>query len=232
MQSTERNLVQEDVPKPLLEGRGDRMSRMGLFAITLGLLAVVGLGVERFTGLVGIFPGTEVDQVNEQQSTERRRTFLALGPIQLTRVALTELQDALRSLNLPPAEQDRLMEQVMPSHIPKSESEAGPPPAMMPKQLVQEDAQTIPLAWITLWDTDAMDSDMVRLDSEGYSRTITLSKSPVTFAVPVPQRGVVNIAGIRDGGGGITVGVASGTSPVALPIMSEGQVIGIPVSIP
>lgn len=207
------------------------MSRVGSFTLALCLLAAVGLGVERFTGLVGIFPGTEADQVSEQQSTERRRTFSALGPIQLTRVAPAELQDALGSMNLPPAEQAHLMEQVMPSHISKSESGAGPSQAAIPQQSLQEDAQTIPLAWITLWDTDAMDSDMVRLDSEGYSRTITLSKSPTTFAVPVPQSGVINIAGVRDGGGGITVGVTSGVSPVSLPVMSEGQVIGIPVGI-
>ena len=84
------------------------------------------------------------------------------------------------------------------------------------------------LAWITLWDTDAEDGDVVRIDSGGYSRTITLSKQPVTIAVPVPHDSVISVTGIRDGeGGGITVGLASGASRAVFPIMSVGQTLGL-----
>lgn len=88
------------------------------------------------------------------------------------------------------------------------------------------------LAWITLWDTDAQDGDAVRIDSQGYSRTVTLTNAPVTFAIPVPASGAVQISGIRDGeGGGITVGLASGPASILLPIMSVGQVLPLKVKV-
>jgi hypothetical protein len=89
-------------------------------------------------------------------------------------------------------------------------------------------AQRISLAWITLWDTDAEDGDVVRIDSGGYSRTVTLTKEPVTIAVPVPRNSIISVTGIRDGeGGGITVGLASGVSRAIFPIMSVGQTLGL-----
>jgi hypothetical protein len=91
---------------------------------------------------------------------------------------------------------------------------------------------TVRLAWISLWDTDAEDGDAVRIDSQGYSRTVLLSKQPVTFAIPVPANGIVNITGVRDGeGGGVTVGLASGASKAVFPIMSVGQVLGLRVKV-
>jgi len=87
------------------------------------------------------------------------------------------------------------------------------------------------LVWFTLWDTHAQDGDVVQIRSGGYQREVTLMNKPTRFAVPVPSSGVLNIIGIRDGGGGITVGAMSGESPVALPLMSEGQVLGIPVAV-
>jgi hypothetical protein len=60
---------------------------------------------------------------------------------------------------------------------------------------------------------------------------VTLTKQPVRFAVPVPRDGVIKITGIRDGeGGGITVGLASGTSQAVFPIMSVGQTLDLKVS--
>ena len=86
------------------------------------------------------------------------------------------------------------------------------------------------LAWITLWDTDAEDGDVVRIESNGLSRTITLSKQPLTIAVPVPADSVVKVSGVRDGeGGGITVGFASGAARAVFPIMSVGQTLGLRV---
>lgn len=232
MQSTDKNLVLEDALRNFPEARSGRMSSIGSIALALCMLAVLGLGVERLTGVVGLFPGEETDQVSDQQAGERGRAFSALESIELRRVGPAELDAAVASMKLPPLERDRFLEQIMPSHVVSSELGMGPPQASVAPPAVREASTTLRLAWITLWDTDAMDSDTVRFDSEGYSRTITLSKSPTTFAVPIPQSGVMNITGMRDGGGGITVGVMSGVRPVSLPIMSEGQVIGIPATIP
>jgi hypothetical protein len=206
------------------------MFRIGLGVLVLSLLLTVGLGIEKFTGLIGLFPALETDQVTDQQAKDRQHVFLVLGPIQLKRVRAVEMGEALRSMNLAPVEESRLTQHLLSSNVPKKPG-AESAPISVPQQLVQEDAKGIPLAWITLWDTDAVDTDIVRLDSEGYTSMVTLSKSPTTFAVPIPQSGIINITGIRDGGGGITVGVESGGRPISLPLMSEDQVIGIPVSI-
>lgn len=61
---------------------------------------------------------------------------------------------------------------------------------------------------------------------------MTLAKAPVTFAIPVDASGVVRVVGVRDGdGGGITVGLASGASKAVLPVMTEGQALGLRVAI-
>ena len=88
------------------------------------------------------------------------------------------------------------------------------------------------LAWITLWDSDVEDGDVVRIESAGYSRTVVLASKGATLAIPVPASGKVNITGVRDGdGGGITVGVASGAVQAVLPIMSVGQVLTLNVKV-
>jgi hypothetical protein len=74
------------------------------------------------------------------------------------------------------------------------------------------------------------DGDVVRIDSSGYSCTVTLTKQGSTFAIPFPASGQVRITGVRDGdGGGITVGLASGSAQAVLPIMSIGQVLTLSV---
>ncbi|PQV51958.1 hypothetical protein [Paraburkholderia sp. BL21I4N1] len=92
------------------------------------------------------------------------------------------------------------------------------------------DGSRLTLAWVRLWDTDVEDGDVVRIESAGYSRTVTLTNHGVTFAVPVPASGQIRITGLRDGdGGGITVGLASGAAQAVLPVMSVGQVLTLNV---
>ncbi len=98
-------------------------------------------------------------------------------------------------------------------------------------QAAPEDDIELPLAWLTLWDHRDEDGDIVRVVSEGYSRTVPILNTPVTLAVPVPASGVVNVIGIHDGMGGITVGIQSGATPVLLPVLSVGQVVGVPIAV-
>jgi len=230
MRSSDQSSALAETPRPLVSTQPGSLFRIGSGILVLSFLLTVGLGIERLTGLIGLFPSSETDRVSEQQAKDRQHGFLALGPIQLKRVAAVEMREALGSMKLTPAEESQLTKQLLPLQVHKK-FDAESSPTSIPLQLAQEGLKGIQLAWITLWDTDALDSDIVRLDSEGYSCTVTLSKSPTTLAVPIPQSGVINITGIKDGGGGITVGVTSGARPVSLPLMSEGQVIGIPVSI-
>lgn len=225
-----RNSALREAPRAISAIQSRTASRIGSILIVLSLLIVIGLSVGRLSGVLGAFWATDSDQVSAQQSKDRQNAFQALGLIQLPRVQSGELDEAIVSMKLSSEEQAQLSKRLFPwNAMARSAPDAGQTESPQPS--IQDGTRRIPLAWVTLWDTDAMDQDVVRLESDGYSYTVTLSKSAVTVAVPVPQTGVINVTGVRDGGGGITVGIMSGSNRVALPLMSEDQVIGIPVSV-
>lgn len=94
--------------------------------------------------------------------------------------------------------------------------------------------EAVRLVWLTFWDTDHEDGDAVRVDSGiGYTRTVNLTKQPLTMAIPIARGVPIKLKGIRDGeGGGITVGMASGNAQATLPIMSTGQLLALKVVVP
>jgi len=224
---------------------------VGLVGGTLYITSGSGLWFQRQPG----------DHVSEAEKQGRLTAFAALGTMPLARVPEGEMSVALQSMQLtteakqtllsdlghaakasstsrpgntrspsPSADPSLASGQVktQPS-VPADQMRSGP--LATPEAMPRVDDQ-LRLAWVTFWDTDAEDGDVVRIDSQGYSRTITLTKQPVTFAIPVPPSGVVNVTGIRDGeGGGITVGLASGQWKAEFPIMSEGQVLGLKVRV-
>jgi len=170
------------------------------------------------------------DAVSEADANLRMAQFATLAPLQLSLVPPSESKAALDGMRLEPRAKAALAETLATSgqETPRGANAASAPSAVASASPKLEPRR---LAWVTLWDTDAEDGDVVRLDSEGYSRTITLAKQPVTFAIPVPPDGIIKVTGIRDGeGGGITVGLASGASRAVFPIMSEGQTLGLKVS--
>ncbi len=168
------------------------------------------------------------DAVSETDIKLRAAQFATLSPLHLSLVTPAESTAALDGMQLAPPARAALTESLESSTTPAT---AAPSPASSAAPTPSPKLEPLRLAWVTLWDTDVEDGDVVRLDSEGYSRTVTLAKKPVTFAVPVPRDGIVKVTGIRDGeGGGITVGLASGASQAVFPIMSEGQTLGLKVS--
>ncbi len=111
--------------------------------------------------------------------------------------------------------------------------QTAPPSSSREAPTATTQAPPLMLVRITLWDTDAQDRDEVRIESQGYSRIVQLTKAEQVVVAPVSASGVINIVGMRDGeGGGITVGVASGSSRAVFPVMSEGQVLGLKVAVP
>ena len=170
------------------------------------------------------------DAVSQGNAELRAEQFAMLAPLPLSLVPTSESAAALDGMGLEPSAKASLAAALAaPASATRMASSSAPAPgAAITASAKPEPAR---LAWVTLWDTDAEDGDVVRLDSEGYSRTVTLAKKPVTFAVPVPQDGIIKVTGIRDGeGGGITVGLASGASQAVFPIMSVGQTLGLKVS--
>ncbi len=144
--------------------------------------------------------------LSSQEQAARVAQFAAAGAINVQLVPDVEVDRALDDIVLPPAEVSLL----------KRDLADG----------------TTKLVYVTLWDDVAVDGDVVRLSSNGLSIDVPLTNVPVRVAIPAPPQGVVNLIGVRDGGGGITVAVLSGTAKVPLPSLAPGQKIGIPVRVP
>ena len=94
----------------------------------------------------------------------------------------------------------------------------------------QLEQKQVPLVWITLWDTAAEDGDVVRVTSDGFRQEVPILHAPTRVAVPLPSSGTVAVTGSYDGGGGITIGILSGSQRIPIPYMRVGQTINVPVS--
>lgn len=104
----------------------------------------------------------------------------------------------------------------------------------VPEQRLQEVQQqvergTMELVTFVLWDNAAEDGDVVELQTPELTVRVPLLHARATIPLVRPAGGVVNIRGVQDGGGGITLGIVANGAPVLLPPLSPGQVLGIPV---
>jgi hypothetical protein len=226
--------AQDEAPRKSVQG--SVQSPAPGFILTRALLASVAvagiIGVSLHLGSGGgSWPlQTSGDSVSAANTEVRAEQFAMLAPLPLSPVSDSENAFALDTMQLDPAAKATLAAALLnsPSTVQSApDTQSAPGSATKPAA----DSSPVRLAWVTLWDTDAEDGDVVRLDSEGYSRTVTLAKQPMRFAVPVPRDGIIKVTGIRDGeGGGITVGLASGASQAVFPIMSVGQTLGLKVS--
>lgn len=189
-------------------------------------------------------PHQSGDIIEETQKTQRQNEFAALGTLVVDSISEADIVSAVDSMGLPQTSQDALL-----ASLKEQASSAISQPTPSPATLTQEKtamakiAESSPahlakkspplrLTWITFWDTDAEDGDAIRIDTQGYSRTVSLTKEPITLAIPIPAEGSISVVGIRDGeGGGITVGLASGESRAVFPIMSVGQTLGLKVRV-
>jgi hypothetical protein len=202
-----------------------------LISLLASLFVVGGVAVTRHFSSDGAFWPLHPagDAVTQSDAEARAAQFAAQAPLPLTLVPESDELAALDGMGLDPRDRDALAAGLnRTTALAQSTGGAQPADAVQPANPQRAGTR---LAWITLWDTDAEDGDVVRLDSAGYSRTVTLTKKAVVFAVPVPQDGVIKVTGVRDGeGGGITVGLASGAQQAVFPIMSVGQTLGLKVT--
>lgn len=201
------------------------------------LLATSLLGTALITGItlaighgLATYLAAPRDTVSSAAREARLDLFSSLGTVPLVEVSTADTEQAIQSMHLPINAVQALKADL---HVPTQ-----PPSADLPAEsaIVQtstaDSSQRARLVWITLWDTDVEDGDVVRIESDGYARTIKLTKRGETFALPVPANGVVKVTGVEDGdGGGITVGLASGNVKAVFPIMSTGQTLGLRVKV-
>jgi hypothetical protein len=202
-----------------------------LFILSILTAALIAGGAYEGVNLAGggLWPAhAGHDDVSAADQQARAEAFAALPPLSLQTVGDRDLDTATRGMGLPERQRQALIAQVNPS--PSAPPAVAVQPKVQPKPTPEP--ERVRLAWITLWDTDAQDGDVVRIESQGYARTVTLAKAPLTFAIPVSASGVVRVVGVHDGdGGGITVGLASGASKAVFPVMTEEQVLGLRVAI-
>jgi hypothetical protein len=202
-------------------------------AVSVALLVAAIDGVAHFTTGSNLWPShRSPDNVSEGDKLIRQEAFAAMAPLTLAPVSDQDDARALDSMRVAPAVEQQLQtELATPPFLKPAEVTAKAAAASSVNASTRSAAPARPLlrlVWLTVWDTDVEDGDIVRIDSGGYSRTIALAKKPMTFAVPAPADGVIKITGISDGdGGGVTVGLASGPSTAVFPVMSVGQVLGL-----
>jgi hypothetical protein len=138
-------------------------------------------------------------------------TFHELDASNLSEVAPADIDRALQTMALSSTDLQSIKTALQ-------LDDAGAPQAHGEKDASQQtqaqsSRQKTRLMWITLWDAGAQEGDVVRIDSEGYSRTVLLTTEEQTFAVPVSPNGHVRITDVKDGDAvGMTVGVASRTT--------------------
>jgi hypothetical protein len=236
--------------QPREQPPGEQPESVGRIAAALSVWRALGATVLLSALIAGLLyfrsppPAASAvgDAVTQSEASARAAGFAALGTLSLVEVPAPAILAAVDDMGLSPMEKDALLRTLsaasdagarsepaaQPAAVAEPNNIGAPGVAAAPSATAQP--QRLRLAWITLWDTDVEDGDAVRIDSAGYSRTVTLAKQPVTFAIPVPASGVIQITGVRDGeGGGITVGLASGSARAVFPVMSVGQTLGLNV---
>lgn len=183
------------------------------------LAAAVLFALGAGAALTWMSPPDGSDQVSESERQSRQAAFTQMEGIRVSAVSDDEIDAALDYMQLPPAERSSLRERL--------EIDAGNQPS---SAAAVPASKRLQLARITLWDTHAQDGDVVAVASAGYHREVLITHAPQRIMIPVDGSTTLQIIGVRDGGGGITLGAEGADSTVMMPIMSVGQTITVPLT--
>lgn len=203
--------------RPPQRRRGFKRWLLLFGALTLGIGA----------GATWLFAPESQDRLTPTEIEQRAAAFAKAPPLVLKAIPASELDRRLGEMQLAPVAQVELKQTLRASTA--AAPDAAPAAKTTPQAAARPDPASMRLVELTLWDSHAPDGDVVRIVSAGYSRDVMLQKQPVVVAVPV-QGSSIQIVGVRDGGGGITLGVQGSSTPMMMPIMSEGQTISLPVA--
>ncbi len=150
---------------------------------------------------------TGSDEVPPVEVRRRAAAMAAAQPLRLDLVTPAQTDAALHSLALEPAEEVSMRGDIL--------------------------AGRARLAWLSLFDSDAEDGDVVTVESAGLTHTMLLTKQPVQVALCLPASGRIRLIGVDQGrGGGVTVGIVSGTQTYKLPPMAVGGSLSLVVVAP
>lgn len=177
-------------------------ARTGLIAGVVATAVAAALG----SAWYGV-PASEQGDVPLTQAalTERQSAFAAQGPVAFSAVPAAEQERALAGMKLSADEQAALTRDIArPEHR---------------------------LVYITVWDDRVEDGDALKFESAGFTQQVALTKAPQRFAVPVSNN-IITLRGVRDGGGGITLGAQADGGAILVPILTPGEAVDVPVRAP
>lgn len=183
-------------------------------------------------GFTWVFPPGASDRVSTEERQARQDRFARLDPIQLEPIDSAERMAATEEMQLPSfdraglrsilADGDR--QATGPSVVTSTSQAQAPAVASVPV------SQPLMLTRVTLWDTHAQDGDVIAIMSADYRREVRITNAQQHVVIPVRQgMSVIEVIGIHDGGGGITLGVEAPGGKVLMPIMAVGQTLALPV---
>lgn len=201
--------LEPDQPAPIVRPAKQRSRAAAWLAAVFALTLVFGAGATWFLG------PNSADHVAAREAQERQIAFTQVQPLRADVVPPTDTAKAIQSMRLEPAQQSSLQRLVQPDT-----TSTNPIATSSGLRLVN----------VTLWDTHAEDGDVVALVSAGYRREVAITNTPQTITIPVDGAAQVQLIGVRDGGGGITLGVRGVDQQVLMPIMSEGQTLVLPLA--
>lgn len=197
-----------------------------LLATGILLAAILGgLDASGRTNILSFF--RHGNDLTDAQIQERLAAFNVLGEMALDVVQDKDVPQAVESMQLPPAEKEALLDSMK-----EPASETTPSPAPAKEAAFKKERRR--LVWVSIWDTNTDNGNVVRIDSQGYSRFVTLRKQPIVFAVPTSPDGrwIIHVTGISDiDGRGITIGLASGKAKAIFPLMRARQDLGLKVKV-
>ncbi len=165
-----------------------------------GITTVIGQGVP-FGGTVFMASDNQVTDKQWQDRADAFNAFVANGPVLLDRA------DTTQSL----------------SYLDKS----VPDPQQKAAFADQIKSKKVDMAAIGFYDDCAEDGDVVSIQSGPVNVVVPLTHSVQYVLIPVPQgqTAKVLINGIKDGTGGITLGMVTPAGIVHMPAIAPGQQI-------
>jgi len=207
MQHLEPQQIQ---PPPEVKSPSRRNSLLWAGGV-LALVAAMGWGG------TSLFLGPDTDVVSQAERTNSAALLQSIKPLPVKLVPQANIDNAVAGMQLDAAKQTQLkqMLQVSPAGV-SPQGTAG--------------TETPRLVEFAVWDTHVADGDTITVTSAGYARDVVLSKQLQQVVVPVGSNGQITITGLRDGGGGITLGIKGMQQEELKLIMSEGQSIVLPIA--
>jgi hypothetical protein len=164
------------------------------------------------------------DRVTDKEKQERQIAFTRVRDLHVLEVEATKVDASLDEMRLAPPERKQMRALLSPAASGtlsgSSTSTAAFATGNPPLRLVS----------VSLWDSHAEDGDVVAVISGGYRREVALTKAVQTITFPVDSSSQVQFVGVRDGGGGITLGLRGPSQEILMPIMSEGQTLSLPIA--